>query len=310
MTNEQKIIKNKVGLLKLSQTLGSVSQACKVMGYSRDSFYRFKELYDAGGDLALQEISRKKPILKNRVDERIEHAVLAMALDRPAYGQLRVANELKKQGMFISSGGVRCIWLRDDLETFDKRLKALSAKVAQEGLILTEDQLQALERAKQEKAAHGEIETEHPGYLGAQDTFYVGTLKGVGRIYQQTFIDTYSKWAAAKLYTNKTPITSADLLNDRVLPFFEDQGMGVLRILTDRGTEFCGKPEQHDYELFLAVNDIEHTKTKARHPQTNGICERFHKTMLQEFYQVAFRKKLYCSLDELQQDVDAWIAQY
>src|ERR1044071_3192411 len=178
MTSEEKIIKNKVGLVKLAQTLGNVSQACKVMGYSRDSFYRFKELYDAGGELALQEISRKKPVLKNRVEEHIEAAVVQMAFEKPAFGQLRTSNELKKRGLFISSGGVRCIWLRHDLETFDKRLKALSARVAQQGLILTEDQLQALERAKQEKAAHGEIETEHPGYLGSQDTFYVGTLKG------------------------------------------------------------------------------------------------------------------------------------
>jgi transposase InsO family protein len=138
----------------------------------------------------------------------------------------------------------------------------------------------------------------------------VGTLKGVGRIYQQTFVDTYSKWAAAKLYTTKTPITSADLLNDRVLPFFEEQGMGVLRILTDCGTEYCGKAEQHDYELFLAVNDIEHTKTKAHHPQTNGLCERFHKTILQEFYQTAFRRKIYGSLEALQHDLDAWIERY
>jgi len=114
-------------------------------------------------------------------------------------------------------------------------------------------------------------------YLGSQDTFYVGTLKGVGRVYQQTFVDTYSKWAAAKLYTTKTPITSADLLNDRVLPFFAEQGMGVIRILTDRGTEFCGKAESHDYQLYLALNDIEHTKTKVMHPQTNGICERFRR---------------------------------
>ena len=114
----------------------------------------------------------------------------------------------------------------------------------------------------------------------------------------------------AKLYTTKTPITAADLLNDRVLPFFEEHGMGVIRILTDRGTEYCGKPETHDYQLYLALNDIEHTKTKARHPQTNGICERFHKTILQEFYQVAFRRKLYLSQEELQADLDAWLAYY
>ena len=156
----------------------------------------------------------------------------------------------------------------------------------------------------------GEIETIHPGYLGSQDTFYVCTLKGVGRVYQQTFVDTYSKVAFCKLYTTKTPITDADVLNEMVLPFFESNGMGILRMLPDLGTELCGKVEQHDYELYLAVNDIEHTKTKAYHPQTNGICERFHKTILQEFYQVAFRKKIYSTLDELQKDLDDWLAYY
>ena len=179
--------------------------------------------------------------------------------------------------------------------------------IAQTGAVLTEAQVVALERKQDDDLACCEIDTAHPGYLGSQDTFYVGTIKGVGCIYQQTFVDTYSKWAAAKLYTTKTPITAADLLNDRVLPAFAEQGMVILRMLTDRGTEFCGRPEHHDYELYLAINDIEHTKTKARHPQTNGICERFHKTILQEFYQVAFRRKIYASIEELQTDLDAWI---
>lgn len=116
--------------------------------------------------------------------------------------------------------------------------------------------------------------------------------------------------AFAKLYTTKTPITSADLLNDRVLPFFAEQKVPMLRVLTDRGTEFCGKVEHHDYQLYLAINEIEHTKTRARRPQTNGICERFHKTILQEFYQITFRKKLYDNLEELQKDLDVWVANY
>jgi transposase InsO family protein len=186
----------------------------------------------------------------------------------------------------------------------------LERHVAQTGEVLTESQVVALERKQDDDVIHGEIETAHPGYLGSQDTFYVGTIKGVGRIYQQTFVDTYSKWAIAKLYTTKTPITAADLLNDRVLPFFAEQGMGIIRILTDRGTEFCGRPEAHDYQLYLALNDIEHTKTKVRHPQTNGICERFHKTILQEFYQVAFRRKIYRSIEELQRDLDYWLHDY
>jgi len=310
MTTEQKVIKNKVGLLNLARTLGNVSQACKVMGYSRDSFYRFQELYEKGGEIALQEISRKKPIEKNRVEAPIEEAVVAFAIEQPAYGQVRVSNELKKKGLFISPGGVRSVWLRHDLETFKKRLKALEAKAAQEDLILTEDQLKALEKAKVEKEAHGEIETEHPGYLGAQDTFYVGTLKGVGRIYQQTFIDTYSRVAVVKLYDRKNALVAADTLNDKVLPFFEEQEVRLLRILTDRGSEYCGNLQSHEYELYLAIEDIDHTKTKARSPQTNGICERFHRTMLEEFYQVAFRKKVYSSIEELQTDADAWIEHY
>lgn len=311
MTNEQKIIATKVGLLKLAEQLGNVSQACKVMGYSRDSFYRFKELYDEYGEAGLQEISRKKPNPKNRVDPAIEEAVVAMATEYPAYGQVRVSNELKKQGLFVSAGGVRSIWLRHELSNFKLRLKALEKQLADnQNMILTEAQVAALEKSKQEKEAHGEIETEHPGYLGAQDTYYVGTIKGVGRIYQQTFIDTYSKVVFVKLYDRKNALVAADLLNDRVLPFFEQEEVPLLRILTDRGTEFCGSLQNHEYQLYLAIENIDHSRTKARHPQTNGICERFHRTIQDEFYAIAFRKKLYTTLDELQADLDAWVEQY
>ena len=307
---QQNVIKHKVGLLNLAAELGNVSRACKVMGFSRDTFYRYQAAVETGGVEALIDANRRKPNPKNRVEEIAESAVTTFALEQPAFGQLRVSNELRKRGIFVSPSGVRSVWLRHNLESFKKHLSALESHVAQTGEVLTEMQVQALERKQEDDAAHGEIETAHPGYLGSQDTFYVGTIKGVGRIYQQTFVDTYSKWAAARLYTTKTPITAADLLNDKVLPFFAEQGMGLIRILTDRGTEYCGKPESHDYQLYLALNDIEHTKTKVRHPQTNGICERFHKTILQEFYQVAFRRKIYLSIEELQVDLDAWIVTY
>ena len=295
------------------------------MRYSRDSYYRFKKLYEQGGETALQEISRAKPIEKNRVESHVEQAVVNMAYEYPAYGQHRAANELKKQGVLVSGSGVRSIWLRHDLENF-KRSRWL-----QEGVILTESQLQALEDAKTTREAHGEIETLHPGYFGAQDTYYVSHIKGIGKIYQQTFIDTYTRLVTVNLYTEKNALVAADVLNDRVLPFYErnkalsyspkdarkavlpfyeQQQVPLLRVLTDRGFESCGKKETHSYQLYLTLEDIDYTKTKAYKPQTNGICERFHKTMKNECYDVMFRRKLYDTLEAIQTDVDQWLKFY
>jgi len=311
MTTQEKLIRNKLSLLELAEYLQNVSEACKVNGVSRQHFYNIKKAYEENGLDGLREKSRREPCMKNRVAPEIEEAVVRMAYEYPAYGQARASNELKKQGTLVSSGGIRSIWLRHGLETFKKRLVCLEEKAAKEGLVYTEAQIVALESAKREReSSPDEIETVHPGYLISQDTFYVGYLKGVGRIYQQTVVDTYSSVAFAKVYTAKIPVTAADTLNDRVLPFFEQQSIPVMRVITDRGTEFCGTPDKHPYELYLQLNEIEHTKTKARSPQTNGICERFHQTILNEFYRVIFRKKIYSDLDVLQTDLDEYINRY
>jgi transposase InsO family protein len=311
MTTQEKLIKSKLSILELAEYLKNVSQACKINGVSRQHFYDIKKAYEEDGLEGLKEKTRRKPCLKNRVAPEIEDAVVKKTHDYPAYGQVRLSNELRKEGILVSSGGVRSIWQRHNLETFKKRLLALEEKAAKEGIVYTEAQLQALETAKRERENDPDaIETQHPGYLISQDTFYVGYLKGVGRIYQQTVVDTYASVAFAKLYTSKVPVTAADILNDRVVPFFEEQNIPILRVLTDRGTEFCGSPDRHPYQLYLQLNDIDHSKTKVRSPQTNGICERFHQTVLNEFYRITFRKKIYSDIETLQMDLDEYMVEY
>lgn len=310
MTHSQYLIKRKVNIVELGQTLGNISEACRKLGVSRQHYYDIKTAIEEEGLEGLLEKSRKAPRIGNRVAPEIEQKVLDHSLEFPTQGQVRVANELKKQGFRISDGGVRSIWLRHNLQLASLRLKRLEKWAAENSGILTESQVQALEKAKEEKEAHGEIESPHPGFLLGQDTCYIGYIKGVGKLYQQTGIDIHSNVGFAKAYPEKTALTTADFLNDKVLPFYDAQGMSLLRILTDRGTEYCGRIETHPYQLFLHLNGVEHSRTKVRHPQTNGSTERLNQIIQDEFYKVAFRKKVYGSLEEIQADLDRFMDEY
>ncbi len=312
-TNESKqqyIINRKANIIDLAKTLGNISEACRKLGVSRQHYYDIKNVLEAEGLEGLMEKTRSNPNVKNRISPELEKEIMDYSLEFATHGQHRVANELKRKGHTLSSTAVRGVWLRHGVQTIVLRLKHLEKWAAEEKRILTENQIQALEYAKIEKEAHGEIETFHPGFLLGQDTFYVGYIKGVGKIYQQTGIDTFSNVGFAKVYPDKTALTATDFLNDKVLPFFDSQGLRLLRTLTDRGTEYCGTLENHPYQLFLYLNDIEHTRTKARHPQTNGCTEKLNQTILEEFYKIAFRKKIYTSIEEIQVDLDAFMKKY
>jgi len=310
MTQNQYIISRKLNIFELGSTLGNISEACRKLGVSRQHYYDIKQAIEEDGIEGLLEKSRNVPRVGNRVAPEIEEKLLDYSLEYPTHGQVRTSNELKKLGIQISPGGVRSVWLRHSLQIKALRLKRLEKWSAENTGVLTESQVQALEEAKEERQSCGEIESHHPGYLVAQDTCYIGYIKGVGRLYQQTGIDTHANIGFAKLYLEKTSLTAADFLNDKVLPFYDEYGVSVLRVLTDRGTEYCGRTENHPYELFLHLGDIEHTKTKARSPQTNGCVERLNQIIQDEFYKVAFRKKLYRTLEEIQTDLDDFMEAY
>ena len=310
MTQNQYIINRKLSILDLGRSLGNISEACRKLGVSRQHYYDIKKTIDEEGLDALLEKSRRSPRIGNRVPVEIEQKLLDYSLQYPTHGQTRTANELKIQGTVISAGGVRSIWVRHNLQVKSQRLKRLEVWAAENTNILTESQVKALEEAKEEQEAYGEVESPHPAFLMAQDTCYIGTIKGVGRIYQQTGIDTHCNIGFAKLYTERTALTAADFLNDKVLPFFDEHNMRVQRMLTDNGMEYCGRQDVHAYELYLHLNEIEHTRTRVRRPQTNGSVERLNQTIQDEFYSVAFRKKLYKTLDEVQADLDEFMIYY
>lgn len=309
--NKNPIIKHKIGLLHLTEELGYISKICEITGISRDTFHRYYELINHSNIVALVNTDWVTPNKERQLDPNTEVTVVEYAFEQPAHGQARASSELSKRGIAISSVDIRSIWLRNNLENVEKRLKALEIRLFREGITLSGDQVAAREnKPHHDQEFCHKKDTTYPGFLGSQDTFYAGNLKGIGRIYQQTYVDSYSEVAFCNLYTCKTAITAADMLNDKVLPFFKQYEIPILRILTDRGNEYCGQIPQHDYQLYLAINNIEHISTKVKSPQINSICQRFNKTILNEFYHDTFRRKPYKTLSALQADLDNWMNYY
>ena len=311
MTALTQSMKRKLSLLQLADELGNVAKACRIMGFHRDTFYEVRRAFQTGGVAALVESRRgARAPHPNRIAPEIEARVLDYCLQRPTHGAQRVSNELRLAGVEVSPSGVRGVWLRHDLETRYKRLMRLERESRENTtFILNEDQIRLLERHSPDfRCRH--VESSAPGELLNQDTFYWGTLKGVGKVYVQVVVDTFCSLAFAKCYSSKMPITACDLLYERVLPFYDALGVPVQAILTDNGREFCGKPESHPYELLLAIEDIDHRNTKVRTPRTNGFVERMNRTLLDECFRVKGRETFYLSIAEIQRDLDEFMRFY
>jgi transposase InsO family protein len=311
MTALSQSTKRKLSLLQLADELGNVAKACRLMGYHRDSFYEIRRAFQTGGMAGLVEQRRgaRNPH-PNRLSAEVEAKVLDYCLQRPTHGAQRVSNELRLAGIEVSPSGVRGVWVRHDLETRYKRLMRLEREVrGNTTFVLSEDQVKLLERHSPDfRCRH--VESSAPGELLNQDTFYWGTLKGVGKVYVQVVVDTFCSLAFAKCYSSKMPITACDLLYERVLPFYDALGVPVKAILTDNGREFCGKPESHPYELLLTIEDIEHRNTRVRSPRTNGFVERMNRTLLDECFRVKGRENFYLAIHEIQRDLDEFMGYY
>lgn len=310
MTTDAKVARRKLTLLELAGELNNVSKACKIVGYSRQQFYEIRRNYQTfGSEGLLDRLPGAKGPHPNRVSQEVEDAILKHCLEHPSHGCIRVSQELQLKGVQVSSGGVRGVWSRHDMLTKYQRLLRLEKSVAKQKIELSAEQIKLLERFSPEfRERH--IITHYTGDLVAVDTFMVGTLKGVGRVYLQTVVDCYSRYAWARLYSNKMPVTAVHILNNDVLPFFENHNAKIKTILSDNGREYCGRPDQHPYELFLQLEDIEHRTTRVRRPQSNGFVERLHRTLLDEHFRIMGRKKFYESIDEMQKDLDIFMKKY
>lgn len=310
MTTEKKVARRKLSLLELASDLGNVSKACRVMGYSRQQFYEIRRNFQTyGADGLIDRLPGPKGPHPNRVAAEIETAILEHALAHPCHGPMRVAQELVLRGIQVSSGGVRGVWQRHGLLTKHDRLLRLEKTTAERTLSLSDEQIRLLERFSPEfRERH--IEAAHTGALVAVDTFFVGVLKGVGKVYLQTAIDCHSRHAWARLYPNKLPVTAVQLMNNDVLATFEAHGARIDAVLSDNGREFCGRDDRHPYELFLQLEGIAHKRTRVSRPQSNGIVERLHRTLLDEHFRVEGRRTWFETLDEMQAVLDAYLVTY
>ena len=307
-TASTKLARQRLSALQLAKALGNVTQACRRRGISRTQFYEYKRRFQTHGLEGLKDLP---PIHKSHPQttppETVEK-ILELSLANPMWGCVRLSDQLKLMGISVSSPTIQKILIRHDMGSKYQRLLKLEEKALEQEIELTPEQVKAIEKANPcFKERH--VESSRPGELLCQDTFYVGHLKGVGKVYLQAVVDTYCSYGFGYIHTGKLPEHAAAVVHNDVIPQYEQWNIPINAILTDNGREYCGK-EHHAYELYLALNDIEHRTTRVKRPQTNGFVERFNRTILDEFLRPSMRQKFYGSVEALQEDFDKWLEGY
>lgn len=308
MTAEEKLARQRLSVLELAEALGNVSEACRRRGMTRTQFYEYKRRFQTHGLAGLKDlppVARSHPM--TTPPDTVER-ILALSLEHPAWGCCRLSSMLALEGLSVSSPPIQTLLVRHGMATRYERLLKLEERVAQAPIELSAEQIALIERANP-AFAERHVESSRPGELLCQDLFSVGQLKGVGKVYLDAVVDTYGSVAFGFLHTGKLPEAAVAVLHNDVLPFYAERELPVAAILTDNGREYCGT-DAHPYELYLALNDIQHRKTKVRHPFPNGFVERFHRTALDEVFRTVFRTTFYESVDALQTDFDAWLEHY
>jgi transposase InsO family protein len=308
MKAEEKIARQRLSVLQLAEALGNITEACRRRGMHRSMFYEYRRRFQTHGLEGLKDLPPIPNSHPMATPLEVVERILELSLAHPAWGCVRLSNHLKLGGISVSSPTIQKILIKHGMASrYDRWLK-LEAKHAEEGFTLTGEQVAFIER-QNPAFRERHVESSRPGELLCQDTFYVGRLKGVGKVYLHAVVDTYGSYGFGFLHTTKRPEAAVAVLHNEVLPFYEQKGLKVSCVLTDNGTEFCGT-EAHPYELYLQLNDIEHRRTKVATPRTNGFVERFHRTALDEFFRTAFRTKFYDSVEALQKDLDEWLDYY
>jgi transposase InsO family protein len=308
MNAEEKVARQRLSVLQLAELLGNVSGACRQRGMTRTQFYEYKRRFELQGLEGLKDLP---PIHKTHPQttppETVER-ILALSLEHPAWGCVRLSEHLKLDGTSVSSPTIQSILIKHQMGSKFERLLRLEERMVTEPIELSTEQVTQIEKANPcFRERH--VESSRPGELLCQDTFFVGTFKGVGKVYLHTVVDTYGSTAFGFLHTSKVPEAAVAVLHNDVLPFYAERGLVIEKVLTDNGREFCGT-ETHPFEVYLALNDLAHKRTKVRHPQTNGFVERFHRTVKEEFFEVALRETFYETVEALQADLDRWLLHY